>query len=62
MKRVFRSKVKYRRLREIKRRSMPFEKNWHGDEIKTESDVFAFKRKLSARNKIEELLEEKDWL
>ena len=48
--------IKYRKLREITRQGKAVE---HSGK-KYDSDRFAFKRKLSARNKIEEMLEEKE--
>ena len=48
--------IKYRKLREITRQGKAVDHKG----TKYDSDVFAFKRKLSARNKIEEMLEAKE--
>ena len=46
----------YRKLREITRKGKAVDHKG----TKYDSDVYAFKKKLSARNKIEELLEAKE--
>ena len=47
--------IKYRKLREITRKGKAVDHKG----TKYDSDIYAFKKKLSARDKIERLLEEK---
>ena len=61
VKYVERATIKYRKLREITRRGKAIDYDYRKDAKKYDSDVYAFKRKLAARGKIEEMLEAK-WL
>ena len=47
--------IRYRKLREITRKGRAVDHKG----TKYDSDIFAFKKKLTARNKIEEMLEAK---
>jgi hypothetical protein len=61
---VYKKTVKYRKLKELRKKSNPVEINWYGKKKVYESDMVSIRRRMVARDKIEALLEEKelDWL
>ena len=59
VKYVEKATIRYRKLREITRKGKAIDYDYRKDAKKYDSDVYAFKKKLAARDKIEEMLEAK---
>ena len=57
---VYKKTIKYNKLKEYVKSKRAKDRNWHTSPVVYESDMVSIRRRMVARDKIEEMLEAKE--